>query len=267
MKKRFIVFDLDGTLTESKSKITSDSAYLLSTLARTHFVGVASGAKMEQFRTQVTTHLPKGTNLRNVFYVTANGTKNYWFNGMKWNTYYPSHELTPREIIEIVKAFEDAAKVHDWMNVNPDELYGPQIENRESQVTFSALGQRAPPDIKRTFDPDFKKRQVLREFLVVKLPQFDIKIGGMTSVDVIPKNIDKVYGIMEIMRHIDVRKEEVLYVGDALMEGGNDRCVLDAGFDCISVSNPSETKMIIARIIYPEQFADDDQIENLISKI
>jgi len=252
MVKELIIFDLNGTLTESKFEISTDVAYLFSILTRKYKVAIASGARYEQFHEQVIDKL-YGPELRNLYLITTNGAKNYWYNGKLWNTLYPSFEFKPQEVISIVRAIQKASILFPWMNIIKAEQYGPQIENRYSQITFSALGQRAPVEAKKDFDPNQEKRKALREYLLEELSDYDIKIGGMTSIDVTGKGIDKVFGIRQIMRLLNIEKDNVLYIGDAFYEGGNDHCVKKAGFECIEVRNLLNTKMIIGKLI-----RDDD---------
>lgn len=141
------------------------------------------------------------------------------------------------------KAFEDIKYVH------PKRTYGQVIEDRESQITFSALGQQSPLELKKVWDPTWKKRLRLKAALERYIPEFEIRLGGMSSIDVTEKGIDKAYGIKKIEKELRIPLSLMLFVGDALFEGGNDYPVRRTGVDCIEVSGPDETKKVIKELI------------------
>jgi phosphomannomutase len=124
-----------------------------------------------------------------------------------------------------------------------------QIEDRGSQVTFSALGQEAPVASKGAWDPDDAKKRKLRDYVANELPEFEVRIGGSTSIDVTKRGIDKAYGIKKLIGLLDVKKEDILFVGDRLQEGGNDHPVEAMGVDCLNVSGWRETALVIETIL------------------
>jgi HAD superfamily hydrolase (TIGR01484 family) len=77
------------------------------------------------------------------------------------------------------------------------------------------------------------------------LPEFEVRIGGTTSIDVTKKGIDKAFGVLRIIERLHIDKEDVVFVGDALFEGGNDYAVKSLGIRCIETSGPQETLKII----------------------
>ena len=56
--------------------------------------------------------------------------------------------------------------------------WGNIIEDRGSQITFSALGQEAPLDAKRAWDPDGTKKAALRDAVQPDVPELDVRGGG-----------------------------------------------------------------------------------------
>ncbi len=123
------------------------------------------------------------------------------------------------------------------------------IENRGSQITFSGLGQQAPLDAKKNWDPHFEKRKIIKESLEKTLPEFSINMGGATSIDVTKPGIDKAYGIKKLQQTLSIAIAEMIFVGDALFEGGNDYPARSTGAVCIQVRDPDETKRVIEAII------------------
>jgi len=128
-------------------------------------------------------------------------------------------------------------------------VWGERLENRGTQVTFSVLGQQAPCEEKKVWDPTFTKRLTMIEKLSPLLFDFEIRTGGATSIDVTHKGIDKSYGIRNLQKQLGLDLSEMLFVGDALFPGGNDRAVQDMGVECIATSGPAFTLKIINDIL------------------
>jgi HAD superfamily hydrolase (TIGR01484 family) len=132
---------------------------------------------------------------------------------------------------------------------HPAKTYGPVFENRGSQLTFSALGQKAPLRFKQKWDPNQQKRLRMRRLLRKQLPNFEISIGGTTSIDVTRKGVNKTLCVEKLRERLSAERKDMLFVGDALFKGGNDYIMKSTGIRCISVSGPKETKKLIRRII------------------
>ncbi len=126
---------------------------------------------------------------------------------------------------------------------------GEVIEDRGSQITFSALGQQAPIEEKKKWDADFSKRQRMKSLLDTLIPEFSVRLGGTTSVDVTKPGIDKAYGIGKLRDTLGIAIQEMIFVGDALFPGGNDYPAKEAGVVSIQVRDPNETKRVIEAII------------------
>jgi phosphomannomutase len=131
----------------------------------------------------------------------------------------------------------------------PVKTWGEVIEDRGSQITFSALGQDAPLQEKKVWDPDFSKRKQMQVILSKSLPDFSVRLGGTTSIDVTRIGIDKAYGISKLTEILGIGKEKMLFVGDAIFPGGNDYAVKEAGVDSIEVRDSTESKRVIQAII------------------
>jgi hypothetical protein len=130
-----------------------------------------------------------------------------------------------------------------------EKVWGETIEDRGSQITFSALGQQAPIEEKKKWDADFKKRKQIKAHLEKLIPGFSVRLGGTTSVDVTKPGIDKAYGIGKLRDILGVSIEEMVFIGDALFPGGNDYPAEEAGVVSIRVRDPNETKRVIEAIV------------------
>ncbi len=245
-KKELIVFDLDGTLNESKLPIDGEIAILFPKLLEKYKVSVTSGKGFGLFQNQFLKFLKcDEAFFNNLFLFPTCSTSFYRFKD-NWIPVY-KESLTEEQVNKIFNAFNLAFK--DINYKHPEKTYGEVIENREMQATFSAFGQLAPLELKQVWDPDQKKRLRIVKALKKYIPEFEIRIGGSTSIDVTKKGIYKAYGIKQMEKYLEIPKEKMLFVGDALFEGGNDYPIKQLGVDCIQVSGPKETKEIIRSLL------------------
>lgn len=256
--KDLIVFDLDGTLADSKSPLDNEMSDLLIKLLEKKKVAVISGGMFSQFEKQFLSNLPIGTNLlKNLFLLPTTGTRLYAWkdSGIEknsstlsagWHEGY-SQNISPEDRKNIIKNIEEV-----WTETGyelPEKIYGERIEDRESQITFSALGQAAPLELKKEWDKDKKKRQTIVGLLKDRIPHFDVSMGGLTSVDVTIKGVNKAYGIGKLKDFLNIPIENMLFIGDEVVPDGNDYSVKEAGVDSINVSGKEETKKIILDLI------------------
>lgn len=242
--KSLIVFDLDGTLAKSKSALDDEMATLLERLMAVVKAAIISGGDLPQFQTQVIDRLPPGSNMANLSLLPTSGTKFYTYDG-QWRKLY-AEDLSDAERHTIENALEKAVA---QAGVQPAQTWGERIEDRGTQITYSALGQQAPLEAKETWDPDFTKRKAIQTILEGTLPNFSVRLGGTTSIDVTRPGIDKAYGIHKLRDVLHIPIQQMLYVGDAIFPGGNDYAALQAGVDCIAVRDPEDSKRVIEAII------------------
>ncbi|PRH86259.1 HAD family hydrolase [Labrys okinawensis] len=243
--KKLVIFDLDGTLAKSKSAIDAEMAALLGQLLTVAQVAVISGGDWPQFEKQFLANLPAGDRFDRLHLLPTCGTKFFHFDGSNWVPVY-REDLSAEDKQRIVAALEAA---FEQAGFKPERIWGERIEDRGSQITMSALGQEAPLEAKHSWDPDFKKRTILKTYLDKSIPDFSVRMGGATSIDVTRQGIDKAYGIAKLRDRLGIAIEEMIFAGDALFPGGNDYAAKEAGVDSIRVRDPEETKRVIETII------------------
>lgn len=243
MKKLF-VFDLDGTLAESKSPISTEMSSLLHDLLGVMSVAVISGGSWDQFETQVLAHLVQDDRLEKLSLLPTCGTKFYSYEG-HWTQVY-SEDLSEQQRHLIVSSLQRAL---DESGIKVERVWGDVIEDRGSQITLSILGQQAPLNAKQDWDPDFAKRKKIKAILDPLIPGFSVRLGGATSIDVTKPGIDKAYGIRKLRDILGISLKEMIYIGDALFPGGNDYPAQQAGVISIPVRGPEDTKRVIEAII------------------
>ena len=248
MIRRVVAFDLDNTLADSKSPISPVIAGLLDRLLAEFQVCVISGGRFEQFETQLVDRLDVAPErLVSLHLMPTCGTRCYRFDlaTADWRQLY-AEDLPAGQRATIIAALNKGA---DALGFRARKLWGEQIEDRGSQVTFSALGQQAPVAAKEVWDPGGAKKRQLRDYVAREIPEFEVRVGGSTSIDVTKHGIDKAYGMKKLLALLDVAKHELLFVGDRLEPGGNDYPVKAMGVDCLSVSGWQQTALVIETIL------------------
>lgn len=249
MTKKLIAFDLDDTLAISKSPISDRMGDLLVQLLKKYDVCIISGGKYEQFRKQVIDRLEATPHeLSRMHLMPTCGTRYYRYDEVEseWKLQY-AEDLTAEQKKKIVSVLEASAKETGLWAEKP---YGEIIEDRGSQVTYSALGQLAPAEEKYKWAKENEAaKQVLRKLVADQLPDLEVRLGGTTSVDVTRIGIDKAYGMKKLIEALDISKDEVLFIGDKLQEGGNDYPVKAMGIDSIEVDRWEDTALVLEGVL------------------
>jgi hypothetical protein len=248
-----IVFDLDGTLSESKIAIDAEMADLLCQLLKKKKVAVISGASFPQFEKQFLSRLPCPP--ENLSVLPANGSAFLEYKGgpnpdSQWKLVYEK-KLSDTDKILIRTAMDSILK--KYADLFPKKMYGEQLADIGLGMTFSALGQEAPLDEKEKWDPDHVKRSKIVGDLQPLLPEIEMTIGGTTSINITVKGADKQHAILALAEYFSIPQErlatDILYIGDSLFVGGNDYGAVLDGVAVQKVSGPADTKKIIRDIL------------------
>jgi HAD superfamily hydrolase (TIGR01484 family) len=255
MVREVIAFDLDGTLAPSKSPLPDRMGVALSSLLEKYHVCVISGGKFEQFEKQLLGNLKAGDNkLEKLHLKPTCGTRYYRYDkaNKNWKQVY-AEDYNEKQKDKIIKALKKAVEHFD---MKEKRIYGETIEDRGSQISWSALGQdivdvlgEEGVNIKENWDPDNKKKLKMVEFLSPLLEEFEVRAGGTTTIDITKKGIDKAYGMNKIMDMLNIGKEEIFFIGDKIIEGGNDYPVKAMGIDTIQISSWLETAIAVEAMV------------------
>lgn len=255
MKKKLIAFDLDGTLAASKSALSESMAAVLQELLNKYEVCVISGGKFEQFESQLLQNLDvKPSALSKLHLMPTCGTRYYKFNAKKlvWGIVY-AEDFSISQKSKIIHALNQGI---DSLGYREKQTWGETIEDRGSQITFSALGQDIVAELgqegvrlKEQWDPTSEKKRKLRDYVAKLIPEFEVGVGGGTSIDITKPGVDKAYGMNKILIALNITKPEILFIGDRLELGGNDYPVKAMGIESIDISTWQETEFVIRGIL------------------
>ena len=246
--KKLLAFDLDDTLSVTKSPISDRMVELLSSILEHFDVCIISGAKYEQLQKQIVDCLPiEGYKLARLHLLPTFGTHYYRYDEIdeEWRLQY-AEDLSAYQKIRITKVLEKAARTLGFWEESPT---GEIIEDRLSQVTYSGLGQKAAPEADYAWDPDGSKRLAIRDLAAQDLPDLELRPGGTTSVDVTKVGINKAYGMHKLMEELGIGKDDILFFGDKLQEGGNDYPVKAMGIESLEVHEHTDTEARLETIL------------------
>lgn len=254
MTKKVLAFDLDGTLAPSKSSLPDRISEVLSDLLEDFQVCVISGGKFGQFEMQLLAGLHvEPAKLERLHLMPTCGTQYYVYDLVthKWKQVYAENftELEKKKIVDALNKGVDA------LGYREKTIYGETVEDRGSQITFSALGQDIVAHLgdegverKEAWDVDGSKKLKLRDYVAELIPEFEVRTGGSTSIDITKPGIDKAYGMRKLMDILEVGKDDILFFGDRLAEGGNDYPVKAMGIDSLEVGRWQDTALALEAI-------------------
>jgi len=246
MTLRMVAFDLDDTLAPSKSPLPAVMNQRLQDLLEHTDVCIISGGQMGQFRTQVLDNLhATDAELARLHLMPTCGTRYYRYRDGGWTEVY-AHDLTPDQRDAAIASVERRARD---LGLWETRTWGPIVEDRGSQVTFSALGQAAPLDAKRAWDPTGRKKAALAAAVAPDVPDLEVRSGGSTSVDITLQGIDKAYGMRQLLEQTGIDADELLFIGDRLDPEGNDYPVRAAGFHTLAVTGWQDCADQVERLV------------------
>ncbi|MBQ6355203.1 HAD-IIB family hydrolase [Candidatus Saccharibacteria bacterium] len=250
--KKVLAFDIDQTLNIAKTPIPDEIADVLIKCLDHFAICPISGQKFDQFLIQIVNRLKErgvtDDQLKNLHLFVAQGTQYYRYDGKDWEQVY-NYPLTDEQVAKITNAIETAARELNYWEEDKLKEGDEIIENRLSQVTFSALGQTAGTEEKYAWDPDCKKREKIVARAKELAPEFEYEIGGTTSINAFIPGMNKEFGMTHLLEELNVKKEDILYFGDMTQPGGNDYPVVKMGIDTITVRSHEDTCYALQGII------------------
>jgi len=243
---KMIAFDMDGTLAPSKWQMDLEMVELFKKLLSKYKVWIISGWDYSQFQKQVIPFLGNDEKLLSNLYVCPTcSTKMYLYENWDWTKKY-SLDFTLEEKDYIMKVFNQAI---DDLRLRPEKTWWELVEDRWTQITYSALWQQAPLEAKHIWDFDAEKRKKIRNYLLKDLQDYNILIGWATSIDITRAWVDKAYWIKKLSEVSWVSLNEIIFVWDAIFPGGNDYPPLEIWVTCKRVFSVEDTKRYIEMLV------------------
>lgn len=229
---KHIFFDLDGTLTRSRSLMTDAHQELFRKLCHEKDVVVVTGGQLSQIQNQIPASFDG-----EYFVLSQSGNHAIAKNGeILW-----SERFTPEQKAGILALVQT---IHGDVAL-PVKDENDLVEDRGSQISYSLIGHHEDTGKKEAFDPGAAKRLALlwkyKEAVeALRVLGADVRPGGTTTFDFTVAGKHKGFNILRLIEHEGWKKEDCLYIGDALFEGGNDETVIGV-ISTYAVKNPDET--------------------------
>ncbi len=203
-----LFFDMDQTIAPARQQMLPEMHKYLSSL--TQDIIVVSGSSVEQ--------MPHQLGDLHSFRLGQNGNHGVAPDGTElW--YVPLEESHRIEILDHI------SEVTEILEHELNQHWNP-IEDRGAQITFSPIGNTAPIEVKKAYDPDRVKRFSMLEKIPFASEDLVVKIGGSTSLDYLHKDRHKGTNVQKLIDFMKWNKNECIYFGDGLYPGGNDEAVI-----------------------------------------
>ncbi|MBV9159858.1 MAG: HAD-IIB family hydrolase [Candidatus Kaiserbacteria bacterium] len=237
---KYFFFDLDKTLTKSRSPMEPDHQELFDRLCSEREVVVVSGGNREQIREQVTPRFDK-----RYWTLAQSGNHAIDKSGQDlWN-----EELDTEQIAATFDFIESLKKYFNIAVKDPNDL----VENRGAQISYSVIGFHEDSEKKYAFDPDDSKRQAALAALPEELQRLteagiEVTPAGTTTYNFIEAGKHKGFNIKRLLDRNGWSFDECVYVGDALFPGGNDETVIGV-VPTKAVTGPDDTFAFIKEML------------------
>lgn len=234
---KLIAFDLDGTMTQHKTKIEPENRMVLERLAEKYRLCMVGGGDCLRIFNQL-----------NRFPIDVIG--NY---GLRYGKY--NEETKDLDIVRDLSFEPDRESVEKRVAFLREkhgftEYAGDSVEYHPSGcVTFAVLGTKAKQEDKLAFDPDRKKRRAFYDEVCELFPEYVVFVGGSSSFDMAPKPYNKYYALDLYCREHGYSHDEVVFVGDDYGLGGNDESVYKSDFDFICVDDYRKFGEYVAKLL------------------
>lgn len=243
---RAALFDIDETLTPSFQPIAQETYGLLLSLLERIPVALLTGRGLDRLNEDFLAAMTASPHVVRFFLFPNSGAQCYAPSPDGWSMVY-DEEMSEEERARIRALLEEAIERFDFLKNAPQS--GERILDRKAQIAFTGVGVDASFEVKSAWDPDKKKREELAAWLRPQLPGFDILIGGASTIDITKNGMNKSHGVRWLSQRLNIPPQGMLYVGDALFEGGNDSVVIPTGIKTKQVASVAETAAILKDLL------------------
>lgn len=234
-QKKLIVFDLDGTLSDHRCPMPEESRALLDALGKKYRIAMCGAGNAPRIYKQMGNY-------------PIEIVGNY---GMQ-------HAKVENGELKITKQITSEIDI-DFFREKTDylrqkygytEIDGESLElHKSGMVTFALLGTEAPKEKKSVFDPDRAKRRVMYPEVLEIFKDYTVFIGGSTSFDIVEKQYNKYDATIEYAKTLGYSKDQILFVGDDMGDGGGDHHVRLGGMDYIHVLDYTKVADMLAFLL------------------
>ena len=222
---KHVAFDLDGTLTQHKSKLSAENRKVLQRLSEKYKLLMVGAGTCRRIFEQME-HFP----------IDIIG--NYGMQYAKYNEKTKDIETVRDEAKEVDREKTEKLVTMFREKYGFTEFSGNNVEYHPSGcITFPILGTTADIADKLAFDPDRKKRRAIYDEVKAHFPDYVVFVGGSSSFDMAPKPYDKAYALSLYCQELGIKHSQVVYVGDDYGKGGNDESVYLSDYNFVKIDD------------------------------
>lgn len=225
---KLLAFDLDGTLTQHKTKLSPEHREILFRLREKYRLIMVGAGQTKRIFDQM-----------DQFPIDIIG--NYGMQYARYNEKTGGLE-TVYDITVDCNREECEKKVTFLREKHGFTVFaGDNVEYHPSGcVTFPILGTKANQEDKLAFDPDRSKRRAFYDEVKELFNSYNVFIGGSSSFDMAPLPYNKYYALDKYCAENGIAHSEAIFVGDDYGIGGNDESVYKSNFGFIKIDDYRE---------------------------
>jgi len=243
---RAALFDIDETLAPSYQPIAPEMRSLLLQLLDRIPLALVTGRGFDRIGEDFLAAVAASPQGAQFYIFPSSATQCFSYREGTWKAEYDTL-LTTEERQRITEAIHETIESADFLNGMP--VVGERIIDRGAQIAFTITGRDAPQEMRRSWDPTGEKRAKVAALLRQKLPDFEVLTGGATTVDITRPGMDKSESVRWLSKKFGLSPSDMLYIGDALHEGGNDSVVIPTGIQAKQVASVAETAAILQSLL------------------
>lgn len=230
------IFDVDGTLTKSRQKMSPQFANEFYSWMKNKQCFIATGSDYNKIKEQVPWDILD--EFKNIFCCMGNEIR-----GEHGKIISKSNFVIPDELND------ELARILNESNYKVKT--GKHIEFRPGMVNFSVVGRNCSIQQRleyKNWDKVHNERKKIVDYINKQYPTLNASIGGSISIDILEEGSDKGQVINYLENH---GAQKIVFVGDRCYEGGNDWGIIrelqnsNLAFEWYQVNNPEETLALI----------------------
>lgn len=234
---KLIAFDLDGTLTQHKTKLEDFNRKVLDRLGSKYKLLMVGAGNCNRIFEQMGRY-------------PIDVIGNYGLQFAKYDEKESSLEIIRDERLGCDREAIDKKITELRQRYGFTEFKGDNVEFHASGcVTFPILGTKADIADKLAYDPDRSKRRAIYDEVCAEFPDYVVFVGGSSSFDMAPKPFNKYYSLDLYCKENGLSHDEVVFVGDDYGVGGNDESVYKSDFTFVCVDNYLEFEKAVEHLL------------------
>jgi HAD superfamily hydrolase (TIGR01484 family) len=221
--KKLLCFDLDGTLTQHRTKLGEENRRVLDELGKRYKLIMVGAGNAPRIYGQMNDY---PIDIIANYGMQESKMVNGEFKIIREDKTYPDREFFEKNIELLRKKYGYESYAGEGVEFHPSGM-----------VTFPLLGTKADIKDKLAFDPTREKRKKMYAEVLEIFSDYTVYIGGSSSFDFSGKEYNKYSAIMRYAEENGYSKEEILYVGDDFDDGGGDSHVRLGGMDYVEIKD------------------------------